>query len=470
MAIKSRLATEVTFALNSLLLISTAMRLSNADPSGMHFPLGNCGDLLDELIELLEESAFGIVELEVYGQEVKKIERKVEEERSTYRQLFRIIALEETELRLETPTPLARAATYQDDGACPLPPIELVLAITNLLRNLSINEENAVVMAQHSELLSLLLRVSELPIRHGISAEAGASRWPLEISPADSMALKKDALETISNLGQMVLLDRQDDSTSISLFHLLLFFVSEAHHKDQLYFDLMDSPSSYSKIQQPEYCAGSHYLDLVIGAFARITVHDVNREILGRLIQEDLFDVFQSLIQLLPITEADFRLLTSEGGLIFMENLAMSLYNLAFLSPPSLKLRLRAQPSIIKGIVRVIRRLLGTSAEENAFTRLCQRCVSILKVLSELGGVKTSVAEIPWYGLAMAGEDDDVPVSCQPVESDRGTVRARLAPSSAGVTNRAPPVLMGCQELYESVGITPIFGQLLSLLDGIRDQ
>jgi hypothetical protein len=57
MSLRSRLETEVAYALNALCIISAG---SGAPPNIEYtFPLAPCEDLLDELLELLEESAFG---------------------------------------------------------------------------------------------------------------------------------------------------------------------------------------------------------------------------------------------------------------------------------------------------------------------------------------------------------------------------------------------------------------------------
>ena len=62
MSLKSRLGSEVAYALNALTLISLTVRQSANDQQGLAFPLAACGDLFDELLDLLEETAFGVAD------------------------------------------------------------------------------------------------------------------------------------------------------------------------------------------------------------------------------------------------------------------------------------------------------------------------------------------------------------------------------------------------------------------------
>lgn len=62
MSLKSRLGSEVAYALNALTLISLTVRQSASDQQGLAFPLAACGELFDELLDLLEETAFGALD------------------------------------------------------------------------------------------------------------------------------------------------------------------------------------------------------------------------------------------------------------------------------------------------------------------------------------------------------------------------------------------------------------------------
>lgn len=450
MSLKSRLGAEVAFALNILTLLSLAMRILPNDQSNLHFPLSGCGFLLDELVDLLEESAFGIEgEFSDEEEDSSTMGPNGCEDASTstpvsYRDLFRLVTEEEAELLDDPVSPLKTATDLSNDGLCPLGPVETVSAVMNLLRNFSLSDENARMMAGRPELVDLLVRVANLPLRRNGPTK---KRWPIRVSAAESMALRKDVLVVLSNFGTEIRLSRHSPETVASLFDLLTFFLADSDQQDQLYFDLSSSPSpSSSRLAQSGHQRLSHYVDLGLAAFARITLTDSNRSVLAKtLATRDLFPLFESLVHLLPISETDFQVVTSEGGLVFTENLAMSIYSLAFFAPVELKLRLRVVPAFIRGLLRVVRRLMGASSDpaENPFMTLSDRCLATLQILSDVGGTtgrSQEDADAPWFGMGMNGDLEDSPKGCNPAEVDRATVKARLPPTN-GANPGGPPVL-----------------------------
>lgn len=482
------MATEVAFALNSLTLISVAMKSASNDPSGIPFSLSSCGDLLDELVDLLEETAFGIDD-DWQQEEIVILAEAVPQptpaatagkNRSTtrsYRDLFRLAAQEETELQEMPQSALKETAALADHGLAPIGAVETCLALTNLFRNFSVLDENAKVMAARRRVLEVLVKVARLPLKR--ETPPGSKRWPLRVSAADSMALRKDIVETINHFGLEINLETHSTTTAKGLFDLLLFFLNDADHHDQLYFDLSSSPSHASRVAQPHGQRLPHYLGLGLAAFARITLPDSNRYIVSQLADSvDLFTLYESLIHHLPISEADFHLVTSEPGLVFVENLSMSLYNLAFLAPVALKLRLRAVPSFVKGLLRVVRRLAGTSQDhnENPFLGLSDRCIATLQVLSELDGVAGTREQTDtlWWGLPMSGEEEDRPATCQPIEADRGTVKQRFPPRASDGSELGPPILAAESralfDLLATGSLSVIFGTLAPLMDATSER
>lgn len=438
MSLRCRLSAEVACALNSLSLISAMVQVA-PDQGGVDFRLVQTGDLLEELEELLAETAFGLEE-----------ERVVESESEdrggegvpfvSYRDFFRTVTEEEAELK-RTDSTRSTSKTSNSLG-----PIETVIAITTILHNLSLSRENALFMSKWSrgKVFDTLVRIASLPL-----LGAGNGDFPLRISAADSMLLRKNVVETISNFDLELEISCLPSSSCTLLFQLLLFFLVDADHQlDQLYVDL--PVSSASRINQSPPSRLSHYVDLGLLVFARVTSLDANRQIFSKIDPGyDLFKLFETLIHLLPVTEEDFSLVTNEPGLIFAENLAMSLYNLAFLAPADVKLRLRIIPGFTKSLLRVIRRLLGAEGDtvDNPFITLCDRCVATLKILSEVGGVSSGRREgddeAPWFGMGMHGEEDDRPKNLAPIKADWGTVRARRPPAGGYTGARGPPVLTG---------------------------
>jgi hypothetical protein len=352
------------------------------------------------------------------------------------------------------------------------------MAIVNLLRNLSISEENATFMSKSPRFLDVLIKVATLPLKRDQLLDQSDSPWPIRVSAADSMTLRKDTLEILTHSGLEVSLDPNRFETAERLFDFLVFFLVDADDSDQLHFDLLTAPTIASRIPQPAHRIG-HYLELGLAAFARIPLLDTNRRIFARMAaRTDLYPVFEALVRLLPVEEADFQFITSEAGLVTAENLLMSLYNLAFLAPVELKKRLRVHPGFVRSLLRIVRRLVGPTAEHydsNPFLILTERCMAVLLVLSDLSGVAASDIEASeglWWGLPMGGDENDKPSSCQPTEADRGTVKQRLPPSALDGQDLGPPVLAGeARNLFELIvggSMLGVFGSLTPLMDATR--
>lgn len=498
MSLRSRLASEVAFALNSLTLISMSIRSHPQESGVISFPIARCRDLYEELVDLLEETAFGLDDDE--GEEEEELGRPDGTEtpsakgNTTYRQLFRTIVEEAGRVdggdnELEERTRIARLA---DEGLTPLRPSDVLISITNILRNFSIADDNAALMGQDRQLLDVLVRIASLPLT--TEPRDPTKRWPIRLSPSDAMVLKKDALELVASFGLEVRLEEQTPETAQRVFDLFAFFLLEAHRRDQLQFDLSLTSGSASRIPQPAVVRVARYVDTGLAAFARIALFDSNRIILSRLAPTGVLErLFDSLVRLLPVTEQDFQIMTHESGLVSVENLAMSLYNLAYLAPPDVKLTLRARPAYVRSLMRIVRRLSGSTADPAstaAFQPLTERCLATLHLLSSLSGIavgSTGIesSDVPWWGLSMSGWDaDDEPSGlahatdggkphvrpAMPSEADRGVVKQRLPPSAstAAGLDPGPPILAGeTRALFESLSsgaLANVFASLTSLL------
>ncbi|GAA5947071.1 hypothetical protein JCM3765_002139 [Sporobolomyces pararoseus] len=494
MSLRSRLASEVSFALNSLTLISMSIRTHPSEQGTIPFPLSRCRDLYDELVDLLEETAFGYEDDFHDDQDQRGTLTEATTAPHTYPELFQLITEEAGSISPPDPDERNRIAQLADLGHTPLKPVDILVSVTNILRNLSIAEENSQVMGEDEHLLDVLVRIANLPLK-GSNQEKEAedkkrSCWPVRVTSIDSMILKKDVLELITNLGVRVRLENHESSTARSLFGLLSFFLLDADRHRHTYFDLSQTPGSASRLPQPHLVKIAPYLDLGLAAFSQITLLDSNRSTISRLSSSSSLErLFESLIRLVPVSESDFQVLTSESGLTYVQNLIMSLYNLVYLSAPELKLELRKKPAYFRGIMRVIRRLSGTGASDTAaqtFQPLLERCISLLHLLNTLEGVTMGSSgmessEVPWWGLSMSGWEEEEEFGlledgrprvqpAVPAPAERGTVKQRLPPSASTAAGLDPglPILSGeTMSLFEALkngSLVNVFPSLVPLL------
>ena len=181
--------------------------------------------------------------------------------------------------------------------------------------------------------------------------------------------------------------------------------------------------------------------------------------------------------------------MTFEMGLLYMHSVVVSLYNLATLSPPSVKARLQRHPKITRAFLRMVRRLAGTQvaySDEDIYQQIAHRALAILQLLDGGGDGRggsssekvatAGTSDLPWYGMSMSGVDDE--------DSDDGLAAAGPATAAADgmaldgeETAAAPassslktPILAGeARQLLEqlSQGMMPlVIPTLLALASG----
>ncbi|GAA6053456.1 hypothetical protein JCM3770_005174 [Rhodotorula araucariae] len=516
MGLRSRLASEVSFALNALATIAMASQ-QDLQTLRVAFRLRENPELVEELLDLLEETAFGVDgEGEVEDEAEKLPQRRgATPAPNTYRALFRLVEDEASALA-PPPSPPPPLDPLEDGGSS-LRPAETVLAVANLVRTFAFDPDNAHFLRQDGRAAALLVRAASLPLKRARVPGASASRWPVRVTAADSMALKKAALETLAAFGTSVQLDAWPTATAQKTLDLLLFFIREPHsHREPWAFDLSNTPGMAARLAQvhayaPQSNSIPPYLDLGLSTFARVVLPDANRSVVARLLDGDeLHALFDALVRLLPVAEADFQLLTFEVGIVHVHNAIMTLYNLAFLAPAGVKARLRADPKVVKSLLRVVRRLAGTlslSHDAEIWQGIADRCIAILRLLDDVdrpvGGAKAAQqgpnADLPWWGMSMSGlDDDEEPASSAPSDAGGGigalagvdedaagpeadvaaaAVDALARPAASGPASRAAvaaaaPILAGeVRALFEHVqmgSLQLVIPALAQMADGTR--
>ena len=517
MSLRSRLAAEVSYSLNTLMLISLVVKTAPTDSHTIIFNLKSCPALVDELLELLHEVVLGesdeADEDEIkpapvssvraptvrFATEPELLSDKAQGERKaapptppTYRELFQLASQDELELReSERSSPLDRMRGARGSyskatelGFCPLPRAAMLSSIVTILRNIALNDENAKTLAEWPGFLELLMRIVDLALLQGSEPDPSDK---LALSAVDLLAIRKDVLHLVNAMGLDLRLDKVPTRVSKSVFDLLYFFLADVDLiREPFYLDL----SSYiASGRAPGPSVGrSQSVDVALAAFARVGVRDANRAVIARVTtDEQLFSLFERLMRLAPMSAGEFTLLSHEGSLVTTENLAMSLYNIVFLAPTSTKLRIRLVPAFTRSLLRVVRRL-GSARDKVAhqYTALLQRCLEVLVLLNEVGGMasKQDVAGEPWYGRGMCPLDDDeleaaaggsggdkqqrstLRRSANPTQADRATVKA-IKPQLDRRIGLAPVLAGEMRSLTEVAFVNPVlYRQLVVLADG----
>lgn len=505
MSLRCRIPSEVAYALNALALLAVQTSGDGPGTTGIQFPLEQCPELLEELLDLLVETAFGYsdesgapgrndgVGTTLPTSRAPQALAKDGEALHSYRGLFRRVESEMSDLVSPREESVAALASTAELGNS-LRPGPTILAICNILRNLTVPERNMRFAAHEPRLAEVLLRLTALPMRPSSSSSAVSpvlvAPYPVRLSAHDLLTVRKTVIEILSHIALDVSLEAYPPAIAAEAVELVLFFLRDAeHHKDPFALGICQSLPSLNRIPQPHAKLGPQsptvlpYLGFGLATCARLFLRDGNRSAVSNLIEPDeLYETFVSLVALLPITEKDFQVMTYETGLLYMHSVVVSLYNLAFLAPPLVKARLRRHPSITRACLRMVRRLAGTQvaySDEDIYLQVAHRALAILQMLDGGGGVarassrKTAApdsSDLPWYGMSMSGLDDEYSSDDSPAEADSTLAAvdglnfdddedaAATAGAPAPVGARAPILAGEVRQLLEhlSQGMMPL--------------
>ena len=340
MSLRSRLAVELSYSLTALTV------LTSLPPDCRMVQLIACIDLLDELLDLIEDIAYPDGEEDEGPNPIGSAARNF-----SNRQLVNLV--QETE-----GFPFASLQHGQGSKNPSLGPVQrpadLLLAVTNILRNMSIRPDNADIMANHPRCLDLLLRLCDIKLEGGLPTPVSRA-----MSLSDLLNVRRDVLSI----------------TAAAVFYLDLVAIpsgSKAIRITRRTFDLVcsyivdpeGSVSPTAFIQQPGGAPNPAQrppllVEWALDLFTRLAFPDSHRQVISKFIPAPLFYPFlTSLVHRLPVTDADFFLIChrSPMWLAHVERVIMSLYSIVFMATPELKQRIRADRSL--GFKTVLMRLV----------------------------------------------------------------------------------------------------------------
>lgn len=368
MSIRSRLATELSYALTTLTLLST---MRGATP-GSGFPLIQAPELFDEVLDLLEEQAFA-------GSEDSNVDLShTNPEIITHRELYNLVCESENQ-------PFAILVPNQGSKDSKLGPLQrpgdIVLAITNIIRNLSTVHDNFDFLSRHTRLIDLMLRLCTVTRdAHGTLSPASSV-----LSLGDLIRVRRDVLYTLSTAAPNIQLSTSSPRINFRMatrsFHLISSYLIDPVEAvpPMALVQLVGIPPSGNP--KPPGLA-----DTALEVFSRLSQLDLNRQIYSKHIhQGSLLSLFEALVHRLPVVDADFQMMVRESWLSYLEKIVIVIYSLAFLAPPELKRKLKTNRSLgFRPVMwRLIQKLLMNHEMRGHFAICSKRAVEAMKVLDD---------------------------------------------------------------------------------------
>ncbi len=418
MSLRSRLGSEVSYALTVLAMLS--MPGEGDDKGGL--ALHHCGDLLQDLVELAEDAAFGedgwadwseranvgasdLIMMEgdeAVGNATSWQSLIKGKWRASYTTLTKLAANREQDCVSflhglwsdgeSSRMAVRRSLIQQESAIFNHRRSDIAMVAINLLRNFSMMNDNYTHMANNVEFLNLIARICDLRLVTipGGRLERGAN-GPANFTLSDLVRLRRDALDVFWNLGENMDLTVLPEDTSIRLFDLLASFLSDSE---------LSASSSLSSgdFHETQVSQTTWLLDSALTALSRIGLRDCNRRVMRRLEADWIVDVFTSVLALLPSTHADFmRVRQSPLAIDMQHRLGFCLYNLAFAASLEVRARLRSIPGTLSVLTRVIKsysayaHTIGNISLHVASRRLIET-ISVLNGPDELTGAGRNIS------------------------------------------------------------------------------
>ena len=390
MSIRSRLSTELSYALTTFTLLST-MR---GQTPGSGFPVFQSSDLLDEMLDLLEELAFGEVE-----DAAERCLLDGDAYLTTNRALMNLIH----DSQIHPFSALEPRQGAKDPNLGPRQrPGNIIIAILNIIRNLSTIPDNVDFISRQHRLIDLMLRLCTL-VHVGTGQMSPASS---ALSFNDLVVVRKDTLYTLTNIAGNV----QFASDSCTMLRI----ASRAFQLISSYLvDPVEAISPAACVQRSNGSIRPPLLaDMALDVFTRLSQADTNRQVFAKAIsQGSIFRLFEALVHRLPVVDADFQLTSRELWLSYLEKNIMAVYSLAFLAPPDVKQKVKADRALaFKAVLlRMVQKFLDPSGR--AWYMVCtRRAIEAMKVLDDaedLFDTSKSAAPTMSFGMGYGEIGDD---------------------------------------------------------------
>lgn len=390
MSLRSRLDYEVSYALNTLLVLSAGVDA----PTTFQLQLAPCEDLLDDLLVLLVESAFSLrtdtAEFVVSASHVNTTALHdagvLDQSMVTYANAVELALEDEAEMRM-----LRRGCTNTANEKDAERHVHVALTILAILRNSALITDNAEYLGRHPrflKIMAMLARASAQDSRLCNSNQAPNSPKLTHFTLRESLRVRKDILGIVLGVsGESLDLSAHDAATVASLLDVMRFFVLDASDIEERLgaTSLLDPSAAGMRVNVNAYQAPYH-ASVALQALSRFLLLDSNREVVSTWLPDRIVEqLVDQLVYLIPIKEIDFQRLGSEPRLEYLEGAALCLYALVYLASPDVKTRLRRRAGFVGVLFGAVKRLIAMSRdyERNPYMVLCRRLVETLRLLSD---------------------------------------------------------------------------------------
>lgn len=371
MSLRSRISTEMGYALTTFTLLSI---MRGQGTSG--FPIANCPELMDETLDLLLEVSF-----------------KEEEQDDAFAEISIVTNKQLVDTILDNGSqPFAGLEKVQGmkDYTTLGPkqrPGDIVLAVVNIMRNLSVIPDNHEYLANHERLLAAMLRVCGVKLDPDGTLHAASSALTLR----DLVAVRRDVLYLLINLSGSVRLAPSMVLASTPSPAAL----QVARRAFMLTASFLVDPSETINPSELFILTGTNanakppaLVDAALEVLGRFGQPDANRQVIAKAVPQSwLRQIFEALLHRLPVVDDDFKIAKREPWLSYIEKVIMGLYAIAFLAPPSLKEQLKNdhQLGFTKLMLRLVKKFTMNVPQELRmwFTVCAKRAVETLKVVDE---------------------------------------------------------------------------------------
>ncbi|PVG00871.1 hypothetical protein CPB86DRAFT_753904 [Serendipita vermifera] len=327
--LRSRLRVEMATALG--LLYHLAWLRGGTGNQGLQLSL--CEDLTDELLDLLEETAFGGVP-DVDEPEDARLDTRI----ITNRELTRMIQDEGSELfaGVKADKQLGHISpTHQ--------PWEVVAMIITILASVSSADENPAYLASRPKLLDIVTRICMT------QPQSSRDELPKPLSGVlqvrHLLRIRKDVVSMVAVIAKYV---RLNDNPPRTTKRLYLLFAATMMDSDECI-----PPGTVGRTP-------GAVMDLALDAFTQVAQPDYNRKVISEQIPwEKLWELMLMLTRILPFTDADIQNVVSEMWMSFVFKAALALYSLAVAAPMPMRQKMKSSPALRGCLTRFLR--MGTT-------------------------------------------------------------------------------------------------------------